>query len=173
MFETKGAVAQWVPLFDLLSTKEIDDVVSYAEMSAVAGFSVLNNRGPLYDAIRHLESDCKRTAECIPNVGYRVVHPREHSSIGLKHQKKARRSVGRGLRKVGAADLSLMNQDELRTIRDTQAIMDSQHRMLRKRVDNHDVKIEALEAADRKKQVALDELRSNLARLGVTLPDSA
>lgn len=175
MFEPKGPRPVWAPIYDLLVTGEIGRTFSYTELSAAAGHNIQDcgSRSDLYAAIRALEAGNKRTAECVVNVGYRIVHPSEHRAIGLGHQRKARRSVNRGLRKVRAADVDLLTPEQRRANDAVMAQLDSHQRML----INHEGRILRVEraqasmeqAARRRDALALEELRRNLEHLGISV----
>lgn len=174
MFGIKGDEPMWAPLHRMLLAGDVGQVFSYAELSVAAGHDVQLNRGPLFQAIRRLELDNQRTAQCVRSVGYQIAEAREHRGIALSHKRKARRSVSRGLRKANAADLSRLTPQEHQALQATQIQFDSYQRMLTNhegrlaKVERVTAEIQETRAAD--KALELEQLRRNLENLGIKLP---
>lgn len=81
MFDVKSDVPQWQTVYELLSGRDVGDVISYAAISDALGFDVLTARNPIYKAVEVLQREECRTVENVKHVGYRIVPASEHGSV--------------------------------------------------------------------------------------------
>lgn len=112
MFEATGDRPRWCPIYDLLVTVEPGQVLTYEELSETAGKDIRQCRHRLYAAQKALERNDKRTLECVPRKGYRVVFAGEHERLAGQHRRRARKQIGRARRRVSSADRTQLAQDQ-------------------------------------------------------------
>lgn len=147
MFEPAGDQPQWCAIYNVFTSVDIDELVTYDELSEAAGFDVYERRSALYTAQRHLEEDCYRTLVCEPGKGYRVAQAGEHERLATNHQRRARRQVIRARRRVSSAN----REDLTQTQRERLDLMDSHLQRHEQMLRNHSRRIETLDEA-RKQQ---------------------
>lgn len=175
MFEVKGSEAQWKTVFSRLSTMDIDEVVKDEELAGLLPDAPEGSvTSATYRAIKEVEVDLKRSFTRVRNVGYRMVHAREHEGLARDQHLKARRRVKVGQRKAHAADRSLLNQDERRRIDALEINMAQQADMLKRldkglKVERQERKAETAELAE---QVAAmqEQLAALLSKHGKAVP---
>jgi len=109
-FEPIGAEARWRTIYGLLTAAPMNGVITYKQLGDALGLDPDDDRKPIQDAMRraakrHEEAD-KRAAEVVPDVGYRVVEPREHIDLARRYQRKSGRALVRGHSKAINVDLN-------------------------------------------------------------------
>jgi hypothetical protein len=177
VFEVKGDEAQWKVIFARLSTMDIDQVVKDGELTSLLPDAPEGSvRGATYRAIKQIELDLSRSFTRVRNVGYRMVHAREHENLARDQHMKARRRVKAGQRKAHAADRALLTREERQRIDALELNMAQQADML-KRLDRG-LKTERLErkaeTAELAEQMAAmqEQLRQLHERHGKSVPSS-
>lgn len=109
-FESIGESARWRILYNLLSGREVDDVLTYEEMGEALGLDPRRDRHTLQvstqRAAKELEQVDKHAIEAVRNIGYRIVEPEEHLRLARSHQRRSSRSLVRGHSKVINVDLT-------------------------------------------------------------------
>lgn len=149
---------KWQPLYDLLAQGDVDQLVTYSQLEIAAGYDIRENRSHFYRAVKELEVANSRTVINVANKGYRIAQAREHADIGIQHQRKAKRSVHRGLRKVMAADAEALTPDEAvrnESVRSTLA----RHNIM---LINHERRLTILERAQRR---TVSEMAANAEKV--------
>lgn len=106
----------WRKLVPVLMAAQIDSTVTYGEMNAAlgGGSDVQANRSPYYRALIEVEENGSRTFECIRGVGYKRVHPNEHSRLAENRTRLARHHLGVAERILLAVDANYLTPHELR-----------------------------------------------------------
>lgn len=163
-FTPKGAQPLWQPLFDLLAAGEVGDVLTYERLEEVAA-DVRTNRSPLYQAVRHLESDRKRTVECVHKVGYRIVDAPEHARLARTHQKRSLRQIKRSRRKLDSADPARLTPAQAAEFAEWSARLGQMESMVR-RVHRRLVLVEEKVAST---QIGQAQMQATLASVVETL----
>lgn len=154
MFAVKGDQAQWRVLFERLSTMDIDEVVKDEELFALLPDAPEGSvRGAYARAVKQVEIDLKRSFTRVRNVGYRMVHAREHEGLARDQHMKARRRVKVGQRKAHAADRALLTREERQRIDALELNMAQQADMLKRldkglKVERQERKAETAELAE-------------------------
>lgn len=109
-FEPSGDRARWQIIYDLLVKADVDETVTYEAMGTVLGLDPDEDRHAIQMAVRRAarehEVTDNRALDAVPNVGYRIVPAPEHLTLARRHQRKAGKSLDRGLSKVQHVDLS-------------------------------------------------------------------
>lgn len=174
MFETKGEIPEWRLVYDHAVTLEVGDTITYDDLDAILGRNFKASRSPIYDAIRHLEQDSRRTLRNVVNVGYRVARAIEHEDLARHHHRKSRRSIRRATSKIASADRRQLTAEERRRFDDMQAQFDQQATMLR-RLDTKPISVllnnKRTERADIDDAAKVERLTAALARHGITTED--
>lgn len=114
MFETKGEQPEWRLLYDVIAARQIGDVVTYDDLGKALGRDFLENRTPIFRAIKELEETHKRTFVNERGVGYRMIEPTEHKKASLAHAKRSTRQLKKAVAKLDSADRSLLGPDDAR-----------------------------------------------------------
>lgn len=112
-FATKDSVSEATKLEEVLLQMSIGDVITYDEMDRILDRPFLGSRTPIYAAIKRVQSKNKRTFANVPGVGYRMVEPKEHYTLGRRHAAKAVRSSNRGIGVTTAADRNLLTTEQI------------------------------------------------------------
>lgn len=114
-FEPVGETARWRVLYQLLSDKAIDDVLTYEEMGAALNLDAVDDRHTIQVAMRRaakeLEQVNKHAVDAVQNVGYRVVKPEEHLNLAKRQQRRSSRALVRGHSNVVNVDLSSVDPE--------------------------------------------------------------
>lgn len=172
MMEMKSHSPQWAPLVALFTEGKIGQTFTYQQLNDAVNslfgpderalhIDLRENRSALYSAKVRLEENHKRTIVNVPTVGYRIAEAVEHHGLGLKHQKKAKRSVRRGKRVVQAADRSRLSALESQRMDELAAQLGRHETMLA----NHGNRITALESAQNTTAIEQRRQANELARL--------
>jgi hypothetical protein len=112
-FEPLGSEARWRIIYALIQRKEVDQVITYAEMGDALELHPKDDRHTIQMAMRRAavesEREDKRALEVVRNQGYRIVHAEEHLRLARGQQTKAGRALIRGQSKVENVDLNGMD----------------------------------------------------------------
>jgi hypothetical protein len=165
MFETNGEHPAWKVFYDAISKLDVNEIITYDELTEIAEFNIRNNRAPFYAAVQRLQTEDKRTMVNVPKIGYRVAQASEHANIGKKYQKKAKRSVFRGLKVVRNTDVTGLSQEERETLDGVTSVLTKHNRML----INHNKRLKTLEEAKTKTDHEIQTLREEQERLNAKL----
>jgi hypothetical protein len=105
-----GDVARWRTIYDLLTTRQVDDVLTYADMADALNLDALKNRRTIQTAMRRaakeFEQVDKHAVTPVPNIGYRIVEPEEHLRLAKDLQRRSSRALVSGRSKVVNVDLA-------------------------------------------------------------------
>lgn len=160
-FEPKGDVAEWRLAYRAIEGLRVGDTITHAELDEALGRPFVDDRGPIYRAVRELEDEQKRTMTVVRGRGYRVVEAREHEGLARGHQKRSRRQLAKGLRKlrsVNRSKLTAEERDRFDAIETRMARVESMVRTLHKRQV-------VTEARTAKVEQATDDTAAQVARL--------
>ena len=110
-FETIGTRSRWRIVYDdVLEGANVDDVIGYDRLAAVLQLDARGDRQVIQCAVQRaaveLEQVRKHALDNIPNVGYRVVQPKEHMALARRHQRRSSRSLTKGRSKVVNVDVN-------------------------------------------------------------------
>lgn len=161
MFAPKGELPKWRPLYDAFKAAKVDTVFTYDELTAIGGFDVVDDRSPIYQAMKNLERNDQRTIKNERGVGYRVARADEHYDEAIKHRRKGKRQLTRAERKAASADRSKLSSAASQRLDALQAQLGKQAAML----VNHENRIRAVERASTKNSVQLSKHDRELAEL--------
>lgn len=165
MFETKGELPKWRPLYDAFKAAKVDTTYTYEELATIAGFDVVADRSPIYQAMKNLEKTAQRTIKNVRGVGYRVARADEHYDEALHHRLKGKRQLTRAKRKASSADRSKLPATESQKLDALQSQLGKQEAML----VNHESRIRSLEKASTKTSFQLSKHDRELAELAKRL----
>jgi monoamine oxidase len=115
MFPTRLEQAEWRMIVELAAGLAVDEIITYQDLSELLERDFVNDGSkfnPAHRAIRELEEEYQMTLVNVPNVGYRVAHPREHEKLARHHYKKSSRQIGKSRSKIHSADRSKLTQEE-------------------------------------------------------------
>ncbi len=102
-FATLDGIPRWRKMYDLVLSKNIDDMILYGEALDALGLP----RGrefrhvalaAMRDAMVHLENEGRNTVQNVVNTGWKVQTTEAEVSQGHKRVVKTRKAAGRGLR---------------------------------------------------------------------------
>jgi len=143
-----GSEPKWAKVHRLLAAAEVDQTVTYTELSDAVGSDIRSNRNPVYRATRELEDTASRTVEAVPNIGYRIVRADEHERLAKSKHRSSRRMLHKARRKITSADraeLSEVDQQRIDNYGDRlaaleQQVANAQQRLekVETRADTHD-----------------------------------
>jgi hypothetical protein len=166
MFEPKGLKSQWELVYEVIAKMDIGDVIKFERLQKILK---LPRRGvyiPVGRAVRELERSHKRTLENVRGVGYRMVEAREHDRLSHKQQIRARRRIKRAQEILEGTDIQLLTREEVRQMRNRQAMLAQQQEILNRRVEklrkeNVERKADIAQVSDR-----VSKLQEELERRG-------
>lgn len=164
-FQPKGDEAEWRPVYRALKTLPVDGVIDYDALTEKLGRPFLGNRSPLYRAMRELELKDHRTLEVVVGTGYRVVAASEHERLARHHQKKSRRQLGKGLRRIRSADRKGLTGIESERLDD----MEARFSRLQTMVRTLDDRTKLTEKRQRKTDEKTETVSAQVARLTAAL----
>jgi hypothetical protein len=116
MFEIKGDKPQWETVYDLLSHRDVDAVITYDAFGEALGYDLRTNRSPLSKAVEVLQRENQRTVDNVRNVGYRIVAASEHARLAQRQIRKAGRSTKRGKGKALSANRAELTPEGVKTL---------------------------------------------------------
>ena len=171
-FEPAGDKARWRIIYDVLTTKDVGDTVSYDELGEALDLDPAQDRHTIQLAMRRAsknsEIEDKRALEAVPNQGYRIVEAEEHLRLARGQQKRAGRALGRGQSKVVNVDFNGMDP-EVRKAFETVAIAFSMQMDMLRRTDIRQNKLEEVltEVSQRgeRSEAEIAELRERLEHI--------
>ena len=171
-FEPAGDKARWRIIYDVLTTKDVGDTVSYDELGETLDLDPAQDRHTIQLAMRRAsknsEIEDKRALEAVPNQGYRIVEAEEHLRLARGQQKRAGRALGRGQSKVVNVDFNGMDP-EVRKAFETVAIAFSMQMDMLRRTDIRQNKLEEIlaEVSQRgeRSEAEIAELRERLEHI--------
>lgn len=167
MFERKGDKPRWQMVYEGLRNLKVGDIVSYEVLSRWAGVdmvSTVGNRQCVYDAMKVLQREDKRTIINVRGVGFRIAHASEHIGEGQKHRLKGYRQLVKAHDKVAYVDHNHLTAEESRTAEERALAYSKQAQMLRGLERRQDRSREALEASRRAETERLQEERRMTGR---------
>lgn len=164
-FQPKGKEAEWRPVYRAFKKLPVDGVIDYETLTDLLGRPFLPDRSPLYRAMRELENKDKRTIEVVTGTGYRVVAAAEHERLARHHQKKSRRQLGKGLRRIRSADRRQLDALAVERLDD----MEARFSRLQTMVRTLDDRTKLTEKRQRKTDEKTETVTAQVARLTAAL----
>ena len=115
-FAVRGEVSEATIIERCLLEVEIDQVITYDQLSEALGRDFFDNRSPFYAARERVQREKKTTFVVETGVGYRRVAPNEHYSVGRGFAAKAGRAGRRGRRVVVNTDYNGLTEIERKSL---------------------------------------------------------
>ncbi len=159
LFQPKREKPQWEYLYDLLVTKQVNEVITYEDLSDAVGFNVRANRGPIYQAQRHLERSNHRTIGVVKGVGYRIVDAAEHEGLARGHQNRGRRQIKKALDKIVYVDRGRLTPALVKRFDAIQMTLNRQEELIRR----NDIRLANVEKAITETRAATKQTSEQLA----------
>jgi hypothetical protein len=103
-FEPKGEVARWVPVYERLKNMAIGEIITYEELSELAGVNIRRDRSPFVRAAEELLSKNQRLMKNLLDEGYAVAHPSEQSEVARNQTRKANRRLKTAIKILSNTD---------------------------------------------------------------------
>jgi hypothetical protein len=164
-FEPKGDVARWVPVYERLRDMAIGEIITYSELSELAGIDIQQDRGPYVRAAKELLEKNQRAMKNIPEEGYAVAHPSEQGELARGQTRKASRRLTAAIRLVGNTDANYLTPDQ-RLVNDRRhEALTAQSDMLRRLARRTTRLEEGLEKAREETRAARRESKETTAGL--------
>lgn len=168
-FEPKGETARWRLIYELLQTKQVDDILKYEEMADVLDLDPLADRHliqvSMRRAAREFEQVDRHAVEAIANTGYRVVAAEEHLRLAKRLQRRSSKALVLGRSKVVNVDLSAVDP-EVRHAFEVVAEAFNRQMEFNRRLDVRQKRLEqALESVQGQSSRTVDEVAELRARL--------
>ena len=168
-FQTKGEVAQWRMVYDVVKDLEVGAHVTYATLGRALGMDPVKQRNQIRSVLRnarkHLLRDQNKAMEAVRGTGYRVVAPNEHLRLAQGEQRKASKALVRGTETVVHVDMNALTEGEkaiILTVRNAFAIQ--QEHM--KRHDIRQARLErVIEGVSQKQNASAEQLEKLQQRL--------
>lgn len=176
-FQPLGDQPRWKIIYDLVSPRGVNDVITYEELGEALGLDPADERHQIQMAVRRAaklnEERNSRVLEAMPNVGYRVIEPTEHMRLAKQHQRKSHKALARGHSKVVHVDLNGLDADTRKAF-EVVAQAFAMQMDFNRRMDVRQQRLETAVAdiAERHERSAEEaaELRTRLERLERQLP---
>lgn len=122
LFSAKRAdgIAEWRIGYEFVQPLEIGAIATYDKICDVLD-RARDDLNPIYRimgrAAKELRRHDKRSLECVPGIGYRVLHPTEHELQARRYHRQGHRKMTTSLEVVKATDLDLLTEaDRQRSI---------------------------------------------------------
>lgn len=164
-FEPKGDVARWVPVYERLKTMAIGEVITYAELSELAGIDITQDRSPFVRAAKELLEQNQRAMKNIVEEGYAIAHPSEQSEMARYQTKKASRRLKSAIGILGNTDYNYLTPQQRRSSQIRHEALSAQQDMIRRLARRQDQLEEGLEAARKETQNVRRETKETTAEL--------
>jgi len=171
-FKPLGDIARWRIIYNLLTVRQVDDILTYDEMGDALNLDPVKDRriiqGAMPRASKEFEESDKHALTAVPNIGYRIVEPEEHLRLAKDQQRRSSRALVSGRSKVVNVDLSEV-APEVRQAFQVVASAFAMQMEFNRRTDIRQKKLEQSLDAIRDKTTRTDnevaELRDRLKRL--------
>ncbi len=157
-FKPIGEVARWVPVYENLRDLEPGEVVTYAQLSELAGIDIRQDRSPFVRACTELLNKHGRTLINVQEVGYRVLRASEHGDVAKYQTKKASRRMRAAIALLEKADRNHLTPQQGAAYdaraQALQAAQDMTNRLAQHRADFRKDLLEAREESQRAREEA-------------------
>lgn len=164
-FTPKGDVARWVSVYEYLRDLEPGTVITYSQLSELAGVNVMYDRKPVRRAEKELLEKNQRALTNVREVGYRVMYAFEHKGQARIQTRKANRRIRQAIDLLTKADRNHLTPQQTRgydaQAEALQAVRDMTRRLSR-RQDNIE---KGLAEARRETQAVRRETKATTAEL--------
>jgi hypothetical protein len=114
-FVPSGRQARWKTIYDLLTTKQVGELLSYVEMAEVLRLNPVKERSVIQLAMRRAAREFevvnKHAVSVVVNEGYRIVEYQEHLKLAQQHQRKSGKALARGQSKVVNVDFQQIDTE--------------------------------------------------------------
>lgn len=164
-FEPKGDVARWVPVYERLKTMAIGEVITYAELSELAGIDIVLDRSPFVRAATELLEENQRAMKNIAEEGYSVAHPSEQSEMARQQTRKASRRLKSAIRILGNTDYNYLTPQQRQHSEARQEALTATQDMVRRLARRQDQLEEGLKAARQETRAVRRETKETTAEL--------
>lgn len=167
-FEPKGDAPEWQLVYDVISQKNINDIVTHEELSEALGRDFLANRSPFYKAQKVMLEQKLRALSPVLGIGYRVVEAKDHERLARKEHKSGRRKVKKALGLVKHADRSEMTPEVRQKFDAIQVNLAGQDDFIRRidiRTQRHETAIRASQENQRALEDKVESQDERVARL--------
>jgi hypothetical protein len=126
-----GSQPLWRSLFDHAKVLPHGALITYEKISELLERDVLQDRSPVYQAIKHLEATEQRTLVCVTLEGYRVAEPADHLGLAKKRKLRSQRQIRKGLSTLRATDRSKVDSETSKRLDDLEVVMSRVNQLLR------------------------------------------
>jgi hypothetical protein len=164
-FEPKGDVARWVPVYERLRNMAIGEVITYAELSELAGIDITLDRSPYVRAARELLEENQRAMKNISEEGYAVAHPSEQPELARLQTRKASRRLKSAISLLGNTDYNYLTPQQRQRSEARQEALTTTQDMVRRLARRQDQLEEGLKAARQETQAVRRETKETTAEL--------
>jgi hypothetical protein len=125
---------QWYPLYGFFSTKPYGYEATYDEILSVAGVNVRgNDRWMVYRVKKELLRSDNKCIDCVDNVGYRVVEPREHVKVAKDHRNRGRRQLEKASSVLTGTPTTMLSMKDRKDHAEAELVISRQLQAVRKR----------------------------------------
>lgn len=171
-FEPLAGESRWKIVYQLLERRSVGDTLTYEQLGAALDLDPKRERSVIYPAVgragaAYLDSHL-RALVAVPNVGYRIVEPREHLQLARDHNRRAGKELDRGYRVATQVDLTDVDP-EVRKGLELLALGLSQQQEINRRQARTNAKMakvmEATAVKAERTAEQVDEVLDRLARL--------
>lgn len=169
MFETKGEVAEWKMIYDEVKDLPVNEIITYERLDEILGRDFRQNRSPIDRVIVELVGR-HRTLVNVRNVGYRIATAKEHAELARSHQRRSRRQIKKGMRRLESADQKQLTPDERREIENLKtrlSRLESAHRAMGRRQEQIEQRTERVEESNADLADKVESLTEKLKERGL------
>jgi len=105
---------EYLAMLDIFKDKNYNDIITYKELdSYVVGGSVRDKKRYVFEKFRkEILSQFSKCLENIPNIGYRIVEPKEHTRLTSNKMKQAERRTRTAANIILHVDMEVLNEVE-------------------------------------------------------------
>jgi hypothetical protein len=118
MFEPKGEKPYWELVYEYIKDFEVDDVISYADISESVGFDVLSNRSSVYKARKQLLEDTGRYLDIERGVGYKVIDGLDIMKHAKNRHKYAKHQIVKADFETTGIDVTSLTDEDKKKVQD-------------------------------------------------------
>lgn len=165
LFEPKGDVARWVPIYERLKDMAIGEIITYAELSELSGVDITQDRSPYVRAAKELLEQNQRAMKNIVEEGYSVAHPSEQSEMARYQTRKASRRLRSAIGILKNTDHNFLTPQQRQLSEARHEALTAQRDMIQRLARRQDRLEEGLKAARKETQSVRRETKETTAEL--------
>lgn len=128
-------IARWKKMYEVLRAADIDTVVSYGALGKACGLDDFTQRQLIQStaarAIKELSDVDKRGVIAVRDSGYRIVQPHEHLTLAKEDQRRSRKMVARGRKRLINTDRTLLDKQTAAAFDTAETALELQERFAR------------------------------------------